>query len=168
MADPANSLCPEDQLASLLESASESDERGLQQMDALIVRYPEDARLHFLKGSILAGQENYEAARASMRQAVDIAPAQEAWGPLHGLPKGSYVKYFVEGLCHLIRDEFVDAIAKLEDGIRRNDEIALMNRDIQLIIDEIRHKDLGAPSTSPDTSSAQLLLQQAAIKSTKH
>jgi tetratricopeptide (TPR) repeat protein len=159
----------------------------MEQLEALLTAYPQDARLHFMKGSLLAGSEDYAAARVSMRRAVDLAPdfavarfqlgfllltsgepypAQEAWGPLHALPKNHYLRLFVDGLCHLIRDEFEDTIRMLEAGIAGNSENLPMNRDMQLIINEVRSK-LGA-SQDTATSSVDQLLQQAAFKGTRH
>jgi hypothetical protein len=137
----------------------------------------------------LAGRGNYRAAWAAMRRAVDLAPdyviarfqlglleltsgepiaAQETWGPLHGLPRDNFVRLFVEGLCHLIRDEFAGAVRCLQDGIALNGENAPMNRDMQLVIDEIHFKQANGKTGEPAVSSVDLLLQQAAFKSRKH
>jgi hypothetical protein len=93
--------------------------------------------------------------------------AQEAWGPLHSLPADNYLHLFVVGLCHLIRDEFDDTIRSLQDGIARNQENLPMNRDMQLIIDEVRGK-ISRKDGDAATSSVGFLLQQAALKSTRH
>jgi hypothetical protein len=131
----------------------------------------------------LAGNEDFVGARASTRRAVDLAPdyavarfqlgfllltsgephaAQEAWGPLHGLPRQNCLRSFVEGLCHLIRDEFVDAISSLEKGIAANHENPPMSRDMHLIIEELHRKIAGHQGGV--TSSVDQLLQQSALK----
>src|SRR5271167_2708654 len=113
----AGRLCPADKLQALIVQGDTGD--GPRRLDDLISAYPEDPRLQFLKGSRLAGQGDYRAARTAMRRAVDIAPdyvvarfqlgllelssgepiaAQETWGPLHGLPRDNFVRLFVEGL----------------------------------------------------------------------
>jgi len=133
----------------------------MRDLESMLDEYPRDARLHFLKGSLLAGEQDYAGARVSMRQAVDLAPdyhvarfqlgfllltsgephaAQEAWGPLHSLPADNYLHIFVQGLCHLIKDDFAETVRLLQDGIVRNKENPAMNRDMQMIIDEARHK----------------------------
>lgn len=183
----ARRLCPPDKLQALIEQCDAGNSPRV--LDDLISAYPGDPRLQFLKGSRLAGQGDYRAARAAMRRAVDIAPdyvvarfqlgllelssgepiaAQETWGPLHGLPRDSFVRLFVEGLCHLIRDEFGDAVRCLQDGIALNQENAPMNRDMQLVVDEIRLKQKNGQAGEPVVSSVDLLLQQAAFKSRKH
>jgi hypothetical protein len=70
-------------------------------------------------------------------------------------------------LCHLIRDEFDATIRSLEDGIARNRENLPLNRDMQLIIDEIRKKPRKRDEGGA-VSSVGLLLQQALLKPQKH
>jgi tetratricopeptide (TPR) repeat protein len=189
MQSPARQLCPEERLEALLAAVRADERRGSTDLDALLRDYPEDARLHFLRGSLLAGRQDYSAARAAMRSAVDLAPdygiarfqlglllltsgephaAQEAWGPLHGLAADHPLKLFVVGLGHLIRDEFADAMRVLESGIARNRDNAPLNRDIQLIIDEVRALSSDARAGGTSGSSVDFLLQQAAMKATRH
>jgi tetratricopeptide (TPR) repeat protein len=190
MADQTHaSLCPDDRMNILIAALKGDGTRASSDLDALLRDYPRDPRLHFMKGSLLASQQEYGAARAAMRHAVDLAPnyavarfqlgfllltsgephaALEAWGPLHSLPPENALRKFVDGLSHLIQDEFDEAIRSLEQGIARNTENLPMNTDMQLIIDEIRKLDRtkGGPKTA--TSSVDLLLQQVALKATKH
>ncbi len=187
MADRTNpNFCPNKDMAALVAGIGKDETQGMRDLDTLLLDYPRDARLHFLKGSLLAGRQDYTAARAAMRHAVDLAPdygiarfqlgfllltsaephaAQEAWGPLHALPTDNYLRLFATGLGHMIRDEFADAIKLLQDGIARNQENPAMNRDMHLLIDEMRKKQGGddAPRSSVD-----FLLQQSALKTTKH
>lgn len=190
MADDASQiLCPEDRLSALAAAIGEDETRGTAQLDSLLLDYPGDPRLHFLKGSLLAGQQDYAGARIAMRRAVDLAPdyaiarfqlgfllltsgephaAQEAWGPLHGLPAENYLRIFVAGLCHLIRDEYEEAIGRLQDGMARNSDNPAMNSDMQLIVDETRRKLAESVSEGEPLSSAHLLIQQSALRSTRH
>jgi tetratricopeptide (TPR) repeat protein len=181
-----NTFCPDDRMTSLLGVVRDDEPNARRDLDALLLAYPDDPRLHLLKGSLLAAAQDYAAARQAMRRAVDLAPdydvarfqlgfllltsgephaAQEAWGPLHGLPKDNYLRLFVEGLCHLIRDEFADTVRQLEDGIARNRDNVPMNRDMQLLVAEARRKlEAGDAAASP----VDLLLQQSAFKATRH
>jgi len=180
--------CPDERLSALVASVTADARMGMQQLEETLRAYPGDARLHFLKGSLLAGDQDYAGARAEMRRAVDLAPdyavarfqlgfllltsaepyaAEEAWGPLHALPEGHFLRLFVEGLSALIRDRFSDTIRLLQDGIARNRENPAMNRDMQLIIDEVRKKRDADPAGGA-ASTVDLLLQQAAIKASKH
>lgn len=192
MSQAANGrFCPDNEFAALVAMMQQSAQSAMAELDALVPRFPDDARLHFLRGSIMASKKEYEAARKAMRRAVDLAPdfaiarfqlgfllltsgevwpAQEAWGPLHGLSDDYYLVHFVRGLCHLIRDEFAEAIADLERGIAANQENPPLNNDMRMIIDEMHEKDLlgDGPDNRSDVSSAQLLLQQAALRSTRH
>jgi tetratricopeptide (TPR) repeat protein len=173
-------------LDALIASAKSDASRALRDLDGLLAAYAGDPRLLFLKGSWLAGMGDYPSARTAMRQAIDLAPdyavarfqlglleltsgepvrAQETWAPLHGLPRDHYLRLFVEGLGHLIRDEFQDAIQCLEKGILLNREILPMNRDMEMIIGETRELLKGRKSGQGAVSSVDFLLQQAALKS---
>ena len=188
MADgSAHTLCPDDRLTGLIALAGD-DVRGTRELDTLLGQYPKDPRLLFLKGSLLAGRQDYAGARAAMRHAVDLAPdyaiarfqlglllltcgephaAQEAWGPLHALPADNCLRLFVLGLNHLIRDEFDDTIRLLKEGMAQNRDNLPLNRDMQLIVDEVRGK-LSEQGREAPASSVDFLLQQAALKATRH
>jgi tetratricopeptide (TPR) repeat protein len=178
--------CPDGKISALVAAAGSDARRGIRDLETMLKDYPGDARLHFLKGSLLAGEQDYSAARLSMRHAVDLAPdyhvarfqlgfllltsgephaAQEAWGPLHSLPSDHYLRMFVNGLCHLIRDEFADAIKLLKKGIVLNNENPPMNRDMQLIIEQVtRQMDQAGGGAEGSLSSVDFLLQQSALK----
>ena len=177
--------CPDERMKSLLAAMKEKGDLGL---DEALLAYPDDARLHFLKGSSLAGGQDYAGARARMRRALELAPgygvarfqlglllltsgeaiaAQEVWGPLQSLPPDNFLRLFASGLCSLIRDDFTDAANQLRQGMAHNREIPAMNRDMQLIIDELRGK-LDEGIGGKPASSVDLLLQQAALKAAQH
>lgn len=181
-------LCPDDRLQAVVSLANSNEGAVLAEVEILLAQYRDDPRLHFMKGSFLAASGDYEAAHEAMRVAVDIAPdfvlaryqlgflllssgkahaAQEAWGPLNGLPKDHYLKLFVTGLTHLIHDQFADAREWLERGIAANQENSPMNNDIRLILAEIATKGDSGPD-DVEASSVHQLLQQSALKSTKH
>ncbi|SFG54160.1 hypothetical protein SAMN05518801_1487 [Novosphingobium sp. CF614] len=172
----------------------DSDEvAGLVRLRDLLVVWPGDPRLHFLDGSLKASNRDYAAGATAMRRALDIAPdyqlarfqlgflqltsgepfaAQESWGPLFGLSKGNYLRVFVEGLCHMIRDEFSEATVLLEQGIALNSEILPLNRDMELILAELHDRDrpggTGEAAGQEPVSATQMLLRQASLKATKH
>lgn len=184
-------LCPPDRMTRILAAVQASEASGFRDLEDMLRLFPNDARLHFLKGSLLAGREDYAGARVEMRRAVDLEPnyalarfqlgfllltsgepfaAQEAWGPLHTLPEGYFLRLFVDGLTALIQDRFADTIRLLEEGIARNREIPVMNRDMQLIIDETRKRsDTGTEGEAASAlSPVDMLLQQAALKANRH
>ena len=74
MSQGQNTLCPEDRLLALVGVLGEDEASGMRQLETLLSNYPGDPRLHFLKGSVLAGNQDYVAARDVMRRAVDLAP----------------------------------------------------------------------------------------------
>lgn len=183
------SLCPDEEIQSLLAEMREPDSAPLPRIEALTRTYPSDPRLHFLQGSQLAEERRFTEAVTAMRRAVEVAPdfviarfqlgfllltsgdadsALEVWGPLHRLPADHYLLHFVRGLTHLINDAFDQAIEALERGIACNDEILPLNHDMQMIVDESRRKLMEIDGDGGMASSAHQLLQQAALKSIKH
>lgn len=190
MTQPAKSaLCPDDRLEAVTTIAPEEGRRKLNDLDLLLRDYPKDARLHFLKGSWLASDQHYTEAIDCISRALLVAPdynvarfqlgllhltsgdaraALEDWGPLSLLPAGHFLRYFADGLSHLIRDEFEEAVISLEKGIACNQEVSAMNRDMQLVVDEIRAKTKQSDGRDAPISSVGQLLQQAALKTTRH
>ncbi|MFT3727150.1 MAG: hypothetical protein QM759_04935 [Terricaulis sp.] len=149
-------LCSETELRTLTAAMAEPGETALAQAQALIARYPEDARLHFLSGSMLAGLSRWIEAHGALSRAVALAPdfaiarfqlgflqltsgetiaAFETWGRLDALADGHYLRTFVEGLRALAHDDFATTITKLRQGMANNHENPPLNGDMQLIID---------------------------------
>lgn len=172
-------LCDDDDMQTLMAAIQSDDSDEIAQIDRMLGRFPNDPRLHFLRGSVLAGIGRPIEALAALKTAVEIAPdfaiarfqlgffqltsgeaadALGTWGPLALLPDGHYLRLFVTGLTYLIRDEFPQAIAALESGIEANSENPPLNRDMQLIIDKVR--DIPAPGeeAQEETISATSLL----------
>ena len=186
-------LCDEQTFASLVEAIQQGADDEVARTDRLLVEYPSDPRLHFLRGSLLAGLGRPIEALPALRTAVELAPdftiarfqlgfflltsgepaeALSVWGPLAMLPKDSYFRMFVAGLTHLIRDEFEETVRYLEQGIAANQENPPLNRDMQLIIDKVQ--DLkpgegGSEAVGDDSISAtSFLLGQFGAKPTRH
>ncbi len=176
-----------------MEAIQQGADDELSRTDRLLVEYPADPRLHFLRGSLLAGMGRPIEALPPLRKAVELAPdfaiarfqlgfflltsgepaeALSVWGPLAMLPKEHYLRMFVGGLTHLIRDEFDETIRQLEQGIAANEENLPLNRDMQLIIDQVRglleNKATGAAEGDDSVSATSFLLGQFGAKPTKH
>ena len=108
MATPsATGECPPDVLAAAVVAVQGEPGEGLRRLAALIAEHPQDGRLRFLQGALLADQRQYGEAATAMRRAVELAPdfvlarfqlgfleltsgqataALAAWGPLQVLP----------------------------------------------------------------------------------
>jgi tetratricopeptide (TPR) repeat protein len=188
MASPK--LCDDktfNELMVALESGAKDD---IERADRLLAKFPEDGRLHFLRGSMLAGIGRPIEALPALKKAVELAPdlaiarfqlgfflltsgepaeALSVWGPIALLPDGHYLRLFVGGLTHLIRDEFADTVRLLKEGIEANSENPPLNRDMGLIISKVENIDSGtSPSSDEDVSATSLLLGQYAPKRTTH
>ena len=152
-----STLCSDGDLQELIEAMQSDSADELQRADRLVAAYPDDARLHFLRGSILANIGRSIEALPALQRSVELAPdfalarfqtgffqltsgdaadALGTWGPLALLPADNYLRMFVAGLTHLIRDEFGQAVEQLRAGIAANEENPPLNRDMQLIIDQ--------------------------------
>ena len=159
-------------------------------MERLIVAYPEDPRLHFLRGSVLASSNRPIEAHAALARSVELAPdfaiarfqlgffeltsgeaarALATWERLDTLPDDHYLRHFVTGLRHLIHDRFPAAIAALRMGMAVNTENLPLNRDMQLLIE--RSAELtgtAEPGDTGETSATSFFLDQFGSRGTTH
>ncbi|MEQ1540689.1 MAG: hypothetical protein ABL926_00390 [Novosphingobium sp.] len=172
----------------ILEAAQTGATNGIAAVDAALVRFPQDARLHFLKGSMLVGEKRLIAAHTALSKAVELDPqfhiarfqlgffeltsgeaeaALTTWRPLRDLPKGQYLRSFVEGLENLAADRFTECIAALREGMTQNLENPPLNADMQLIIERCQEvltsggETGGEPSGDGAVSSTSFLLGTA-------
>lgn len=184
MSEADTNLCGDQRIAEILEIAAGDSMSGVAEIDSELSQFPDDARLHFLKGSLLIGEKRFIAAHAAMTRAVALAPdfhiarfqlgffeltsgeaetAMQTWEPLRALPGESFLKLFVDGLGHLVSDRFEQCIEALKRGIALNTENAPLNNDMQLVID--RCHELQGGSSEPDgeqaVSATSLLLGTA-------
>jgi tetratricopeptide (TPR) repeat protein len=189
--DMNTSLCSDTELQALMQSIQSDEANEIQRVDQLLAAFPDDPRLHFLRGSLLAGIGRSIEAMPALRRAVELAPdfhiarfqlgffqltsaeaanALSTWGPLALLPEGHYLRAFVAGLTYLIRDEFPQAIEHLQAGIAANAENPPLNRDMQLIADQIGQlgQAEAEPTNGAGTSAASFLLDQFASRGSKH
>ncbi len=121
--------------------------------------FPSDAKLRFLLGSILAGQQQYVPALSQLEYAVQLAPdfeiarfqlgslrftsgdpagARLAWGPLQNLADEHPLKLFKLGCEALMDDRFEESVNLLTQGIHANTENPHLTRDMQLLIDKTK------------------------------
>jgi len=184
-------LCGDEEMAALLAAIGRGDGEEVAAVDRLLARFPEDARLHFMRGSILAGRRQALEAHASLVRAVELAPefhiaryqlgffeltsgevdkALSSWGPLLRLPDDAYLRLFVEGLTHLVRDEFEQAAATMRRGIALNRENEPLNNDIRLLIAECQkaagHPEAGPPEERGEDSGDSDGKDEAALSAT--
>ena len=182
-------MTPNELLQPILGQIQQDGDQALISLDGLIDVYDRDARLHFLRGSVLAGLERYTEARTAMQKAIEIAPgyalaryqlgfleltsgdanaAQSTWHPLLDLPSDNPLKLFVQGMNKLIVDDFDAAVPLLEEGIRLNTEVPPMNKDVGLILQQIRERLQPQVAVEDVDSGAHFLLRQYSFKDTKH
>jgi tetratricopeptide (TPR) repeat protein len=181
MSETEASHCGDERIVQILEIASADTPAGIAEIDAALETFPDDARLHFLKGSLLIGEKRFIAAHTAMTKAVTLAPdfhlarfqlgffeltsgeadtARQTWVPLLALPDDHFLRHFVSGLDHLVADRFDACIEALQEGIALNAENAPLNNDMQLIIERCRELGAGNLATCDEqaVSATSLLL----------
>jgi tetratricopeptide (TPR) repeat protein len=152
----------------------------MEKVEALLAEFPEDARLHFLRGSMLVGEGRHIEAHHALSRAVALAPdfaiarfqlglfqltsgeadhALDTWGRLDRLPDGHYLRKFVDGLRKLIRDDFAGAIEALREGVALNQENPPLSRDMQMLIDRCRTVIAGGGEEDAISETALILRQ---------
>jgi hypothetical protein len=185
-----SNFCDEATMQALV-ALMQTGEDPIDRIDALLGEFPEDARLHFLRGSVLIGKARLIEGHRSLSRAVTLAPdyaiarfqlglfqltsgeaenALETWGRLDRLPDGHYLRKFVDGLRCLIRDDFNGAINNLRQGIALNEENAPLNNDMQMLIDRsIATMQGGSGEDNAEAASeTSLVLQQFGKRTPLH
>lgn len=175
-------LCGDQEMQDLLNTMAQEGD-AVERAEALLQDFPDDARLHFLRGSMLIGKGRLIEAHQSLSRAVALAPefdiarfqlgffqltsgeaekALDTWGRLDRLPDAHYLRKFVDGLRCLIRDDFAGAIERLKAGIALNQENLPLNNDMALIIRECEPLLAGAAKDAGGeaTSQTSLILQR--------
>ncbi len=186
-----DTLAPDAEITQLVTQLEAPDTDDVAALKTALTRFPEDPRLHFMLGSVLAGLGDNIKAHAALTRAVELAPdyalaryqlgffeltsgeadkALSTWGPLLSAPADNPLRVFVEGMTHVIRDEFDAAFAAFEKGLALNTENEPLNNDIRLLMRELRAKADSPPPTNPadpqeaeesgETSASALLLGQ--------
>jgi Flp pilus assembly protein TadD len=183
-------LCGDEEMQQLLGAMAANDVDELALIERMIDGYPHDPRLHFLRGSMLAGSNRPIEAHAALSRAVEMAPefaiarfqlgffeltsgeaarALKTWEPLEALPEAHYLRHFVTGLQHLMHDRFAETLVALRAGIAVNDENPPLNRDMQLIIDRsVGLIESGEADGGAETSATSFLLDQFGGRGTTH
>jgi tetratricopeptide (TPR) repeat protein len=131
----------------------------LNQIRAAVAQDPRNAELRYLLGAELAQQKDYSAAVAEMNAALELDPGLHfarfqlgllyltmaqphnslaTWEPLESLDESAALKYFKRGLEALIRDDFDRCIGLLRQGINLNTQNTPLNRDMSMVIDNVR------------------------------
>lgn len=158
MTNETSPFCDDARMQAIVAATEADSQRGVEAIDRALAEWPEDPRLHFLRGSLLIGLRRFIEAHAALAVAVRLAPefhiarfqlgffeltsgeadaARASWAPLaQALPPDHYLARFVAGLEALIADRFADAIAALRQGIAANIENPPLNTDMALIIEK--------------------------------
>ncbi|MFT4025389.1 MAG: hypothetical protein QM676_01110 [Novosphingobium sp.] len=184
--EPADDmLCPAEPLDALVAQLQHDDEGGLARLGELLASWPLDPRLHFLQGSVLAGQQRYDEGRRAMARAVEVAPeyalarfqlgfldltsgraldAIAVWTPLAALPDDEPLRVLAEGLSNLAADQFSEARRLLKRGMELNKANPLVNADMQLILDQIENLPDGPrPEASRPAAPAEADVPASAV-----
>jgi tetratricopeptide (TPR) repeat protein len=129
-------------------------ELGLTELRSAVVNDPRNAELRYLLGAEMAQQKDYDGAVMEMSAAIALNPllhvarfqlgllhltmarpdhSMVVLAPLEDLDDVSALKHFKRGLEALIRDDFANCIAHLDNGIALNKENEPLNRDMNML-----------------------------------
>ena len=154
------SLLDQAELLQLALNASAANDSGtaIAYLKEATSRPDATAIAHYILGAEYAQSKLYERAAVEMGKAVEIDPglsiarlqlgllwlsgaaadkAVEVLTPLMDLSETDPLRLFGKGLCHLIKDEFIDATECLQNGIKLNETNPALNSDMQKILNEI-------------------------------
>jgi len=190
MTNDAPTLCPDADIADLAALAGKEGAAVHVVLAERLADFPGDPRLHFLNGSLRAGAGDFDGARTAMRRAIEIAPgyalarfqlgmllmtsgefpaALEVLQPLVQAAPTNYLEWFASGAAHFMREDFAAAIPALRQGLALNAENAPLNHDMALLLSQLeRPGEVADTQGGAELSATQLLLQQAALRSTRH
>jgi hypothetical protein len=186
-----STLCSEERLSGLIQAMTAGDPQQSDMLEQLIGDFPEDPRLFFMQASIMVGEGRLIEAYSGFARALEIEPdyaiarfqfgffqltsgeatnALETWGRLDGLPDGSYLRSFVDGLRCLIRDDFTGTLENLRTGIINNQENLPLNHDMGLIIKQCEGLIPSSSDGSPEEaiSETALILKQFSDRTNLH
>ena len=182
MTDSVVTHCSPEAISDLILAVRVDPHDGLMRTEKLLADFPADPTLHFLRGSLLAAARRYAEARDEMATSVRLSPeyslarfqlglleltsgrpvvAETIWAPLEELAPVDPLRIFSLGLCHLIRDQFGEAIAHLREGIRLNHDNPPLNGDMQMLIERIEAAQAGG---GPIPATHLLLLRYSGTK----
>ncbi len=177
--------CDDAHIQHILTAARRDTHEGIAEIELALKDFPNDARLHFLKGSLSIGLNRHITAHSALSRAVEIDPdfilarfqlgffeltsgeastALATFAPLHGLSDEHWLRHFVEGLEALIADRFEDCIHHLRAGQRANTENPPLNRDMDLIIEKcegLTRKGALPEANREEMSATSLLLKSS-------
>ncbi|GLK50149.1 hypothetical protein GCM10017620_31230 [Brevundimonas intermedia] len=175
MSDLRADPCPDARLDALVAAVAAGAD--VAEVDALLAAYPGDARLHFLRGSLLAGGRRYPEARAAVSRAVALAPgfdiarfqlgfleftsgepelARRTWRPLQDLEEAHPLSLFARGLLRLVDEDVTGAIALLRRGMAANTVNPPLNQDMATLLAGLEP----AAAAAEPVSETELLLRQ--------
>jgi tetratricopeptide (TPR) repeat protein len=137
----------------------ETKQDDLAELRRAVLDDPRNGDKRYLLGAELAQQRDYDGAVLELSAAIALNPflhvarlqlgllhltlAQPhhtlaVLAPLEELPDESPLKHFKRGLEALIADDFAACLQALTHGVELNRDNPALNRDMQLIIDQVR------------------------------
>jgi len=172
MTHPTLSMLDQAELFQLARNASAADDSAsaIAYLKEAVSRADATAPAHYLLGAEYAQIGMYERAADEMESALALDPALSIarvqlgllWlgqnapdradavlAPLDELAAGDALRHIGAGLRHLIKDEFDDATARLEQGMALNTTNAPLNGDMRRIVDEIARVRAGGAPANP-------------------
>jgi Flp pilus assembly protein TadD len=159
-----------DHLPALLEQLGRSDPATARALLERAAReHPDDGRPLLLLAAQYMHAQEIDLAEATYMAALERAPdlaiarfqlgllqfssarpavAQATWAPLDRLDPKEPLRLFKTGLELLGQDRFDEARRFIEAGLAENTTNPALNRDMQMVLDEMTRRNLGGETTS--------------------
>ncbi len=148
--------CDRDSARSLLEEAARDhpgDARPLTLLAAQYVHAQELDRAEACYIEALRRAPDFAIARfqLGLLQLTSARPAaaQASWAPLDALPATDPLRLFKTGLELMARDRFEEATRFLMQGIAQNQSNPALNRDMQMVLEQIAKTQAAAGKPGP-------------------
>jgi tetratricopeptide (TPR) repeat protein len=174
-------IAMQDYFPDLMSRLARASVDAVPELIGAIAEHPHDARPWLLLAAEHAGAGRVDDAEAAYISALQLAPqfaiarfqlgllqlstarpaaARATWEPLRQLEQHDPLRLFAQGLEYLAEDNFEAAVHWLQQGIAHNTNNAILNHDMQKVLDRIKQlpNDADGSDAAEEASGAHFLV----------